>query len=305
MVNVTKPPRETNFNTYQTIGKEIQEHQNLFPEVGPMDFSTYKRRTSTVNYDIIQATKDAQLCLERAQNGEDGEKRLEIIDDSQEQALQFQSLIGGGDTSKKRSSKGVRFAAVNIPESTQDDVQKEFIDYHSSLSDQEDKERLLMRRKLFTTLHGAKDSLAIIRPQFGIPEPVKFKVLIPKPEPIFVVDILIQRLANIYLPFQPPHSNLEFMHEQCDVIITVRKSLQIQETERILCHSKILSKSSNAFKELFDLYVWDMELQEKHDIHCATTTGWLVNNFEISMPKKLHMYLVHLNSIQPSFFCFI
>ena len=275
MVNITKPPENNAFNTYQTIGKETQEHQNLFPDVGPMDFSTYKRRTSTVNYDIIQAAKDAQLRLESAQNGESGEDGPEIIDHSREQALQFQSLLQGGDSNKKRNNKGVRFAAVSVS-SGENDLQTEFVDYHTTVSDQEDKERQLARRKLFTTLRSARDSLALIRPQFGIPEPVKFKVLIPEPEPIFVVDILVQRLANIYLPFQPPHSNLQIIHEQCDVIITVRKSLQVQDTERILCHSKILSKSSNAFKELFDLYVWDMELQEKRDTHCATTIGWLV-----------------------------
>lgn len=304
MVNITKPPRNGFFNNYQTIGKETKEHQNLFPEVGPVDFSSYKRRTSTVNYDIIQAAKDAQLrleqlCLESAQNDKGDESGPKIVDNSQEQALQFQFLLGNSDASKKRNGKGVRFGAISISNSGQDDLQKEFTDYHTNLSDQEDKETLLLRRKLFTNLRSARDSLAIIRPQFGVPEPVKFKVLIPEPKPIFVVDILVERLANIHLPFQPPNSNIDFMHEQCDVIITVRKSLQVQDTERILCHSKILNKSSTAFKELFDLYVLDMELQEKQDLHCATTTGWLVSDFEeyclnpISISMNILYFLIN------------
>ena len=279
MVNITKPPQDHFFNTYQTIFKETKEHQNLFPEVGPMDFSSYKKRTSTVNYDIIQAAKEAQLRLENAQEDGDNESGPKNVDSFQDQVLQFQSKLEGDNARRRKGGKAVHFGSVF--ESSKDNFHEEFTDYHTSLSDQEDKEIIKARRMLFTTLRGARDSLALIRPQFGIPEPVKFKVLIPEPEPIFVVDILVQRLANIYLPFQPPDSNLQFMHEQCDVIITVRKSLEVQDTERILCHSKILNKSSNAFKELFASYVWDMELQEKQDIHCATTTGWLVNSLKI------------------------
>lgn len=277
MVNITKPPIYSYCNNYNTIAKEKQEYQNLFPEVGPIDFSSYKRRTSTVNYDIIEVAKRAQLQLEALQNAQDEESDQEIINDSKEQAMQFQSLLEGGNANAKKSGKGVRFG-ISMSTSSEDDVPNEFIDYH--IDDNEDKERLHARRLLFTTLRGARDSLVMIRPKYNMPEPIKFKKLIPEPEPINAIDILVQKLANIYLPFQPPYCNLKYIQEQSDVIVTVRKSYQIQDTERILCHSQILSKSSNAFKEMFDLYVWDMELQEKRDIHCATTTGWLVINFE-------------------------
>lgn len=275
-MNITQPPRDFFCYNYNTIAKETQEHQNLFPEVGPIDFSTYKRRTSTVNYDIIEVAKPAQLQLEAIKNVQNGKTDQEIIDDSREQAMQFQSLLEGRTVNAKKSGKGVHFA-ISVSESSQNDTLKEFMDYHKN--DEEDKENLRARKLLFTTLRGARDSLAMIRPKFNIPEPIKFKKLIPEPKPINVVDILVQKLENIYLPFQPPNSNLKYVQGITDVIVTVRKSFQIQDTERILCHSQILSKSSNAFKEMFDSYIWDMELQEKHDIHCATTTGWLVINF--------------------------
>jgi len=282
MVNITKPPTYKFCNNYNTIAKEIQEHQNLFPEVGPIDFSTYKKRNSTINYDIIEAAKNAQLQLEAIQNVQDGENVPKIIDDSKEEAIQFQSLLGvqnaNINANVKKSGRRVQFEISTSMSSEDDNVANEFIDYH--IDDNEDKERLRARKFLFTTLQGAQDSLVIFRPKFDIHEPIKSKQLILEPKPISAIDILVKLLTSMNLPFQPPKSNLKGIQDECDVIVTVRKSFEIQDTERILCHSQILNKSCNAFKEMFDLYVWDMELQEKSDIHCATTTGWLVINLE-------------------------
>lgn len=221
MVNIKLPPQKNTFQTYNTIAKTIQEHKNLFCKVGPMDFSSYKQRPSTINYDIIQ---------------------------------------GDRNFNTKKGDKEVQFYTGEI-NCSRDAFEEEAKDFNYN------------KRRLFESLSATQDILPMTKSKLDISQKVGSKDVTSKSKPIYIVDMLVQQLAKIGLPFQPPKCNLEFTQENCDVIITVRKSLQNQDMERILCHKQILNKSSTAFKELFDLYIWDMENQEKMDIHYNTTNG--------------------------------
>jgi hypothetical protein len=95
---------------------------------------------------------------------------------------------------------------------------------------------------------------------------IKFEL---ETKPRKAVDIIMSRLANIYVPFQPPKA----IEGSEDVLIIVRKSLVSHEIGRVLCHSYILKKSCNVYYEMLNKYQYDMELRENFDIHFATTTS--------------------------------
>lgn len=283
MVNLLIRPRPmTKPNNYDTVGRATKDHQNLFPNVGPIDFSEYKRRTSTVNYDIISK---AMHDMDEARNEQIS------IDNAREQAMRFAEMLPSptssskdlNTTSQTRSKGGVRFAQLY------DDKEDDAKIANDVAKDSDDEDRIPInkyaRRKLFTTLAAAKNSLILIRPKFGVAPPIVWKKIDLEPEPKYVLDIITTRLANIFLPFQPPKP----IQGPVDVIITVRKSTLIQDTERIICHSHILRESCNAFRELLDKYLYDMELRERKDNHLATTTG--VFTFEV------FFYLLHLHNI--------
>jgi hypothetical protein len=101
-----------------------------------------------------------------------------------------------------------------------------------------------------------------------LPQPLAIKFEL-ETKPRKAVDIIISRLANIYVPFQPPIA----IEGSEDVLIIVRKSLVSHEIERVLCHSYILKKSCNVYYEMLNKYQYDMELRENFDIHFATTTS--------------------------------
>jgi hypothetical protein len=140
MVNITKPPECYFYNNYNTIVKETQEYQKLFPEVEPINFSTCKQRTSTINYDIMEVAKRAQLELKAIQYNQEDEGSQDIHDDSKEQARKFQALLEDESPNAKRSGKGVRFG-ISISMSDEDHAPKEFIDYH--IDDNEDKKNYM------------------------------------------------------------------------------------------------------------------------------------------------------------------
>lgn len=267
MVNLSKRPHGGP-NSYDTIAKDMDDHRGLFPNVGPMDFSEFKRRSSTI-YDI------------QAQMDKMSEKRASgmVADDTMEKALLFAKLLQGRQatgeelpkrepvTGPKPGGKGVRFAG--LPEDEEEDENEGFeIKISDRPLDEEDVERK-RKMKPAVLIADARDSLFITRPKFGIPEPVAIKVIDPEPPPRSVVEILVERLQSIFLAFHLPQP----IEGPADTVITVRKSPQNQETERILCHSNVLKRSSNAFREMLDKYRYDMELRHKQDTHIATTTG--------------------------------
>jgi len=89
MANITKLPKCNFYNNYNTIVKETQEHQKFFLEVEPINFSAYKRRTNTINYDIMKVAKHAQLDSKAIQYNQEDESSQDINDDSKEQAMKF------------------------------------------------------------------------------------------------------------------------------------------------------------------------------------------------------------------------
>lgn len=271
MVNLSIRPRPmTKPNNYDTVGKETADHQNLYPNVGPIDFSEYKRRTSTINYDII---RKAMHDMDEARNEQIA------MDIAREQATRFAEMLPSptsssqdlNTTSQTRSKGGVRFA--QLYDDKEDGAKIANVQANDVEKDTDDEDRIVInkytRRKLFTTLAAAKNSLILIRPKFGVAPPIVWKKIDLEPEPKYVLDIITTRLANIFLPFQPPKP----IQGPVDVIITVRKSTLIHDTERIICHSHILRETCNAFRELLDKYLYDMELRERKDYHLATTTG--------------------------------
>lgn len=287
MVNLLiRPQAVTKPNNYDTIGKETKDHQDLFPNVGPIDFSEYKRRTSTINYDIIRKAMDDM---------DEAQSEQILMDNAKEQAVRFAEMLPSptsnrqhlNDTSQTRSKGSVRFA--QLYDDIEDDAKIVKFQANDVVKDIDDDDRIVInknaRRKLFTTLAVAKNSLILIRPKFGVAPPIVWKKIDLEPEPKYVLDIITTRLANIFLPFQPPKP----IQGPIDVIITVRKSIHIQDTERIICHSHILRQSCNAFQELLDKYLYDMELHERKDNHLATTTG-------LSTLRNL-FYLLQLHTI--------
>ena len=288
MVNLSiRPQPMTKPNNYDTVGKATKDHQNLFPNVGPIDFSEYKRRTSTINYDIIRKTMHD---MDEAQNEQIS------MDNAWEQATRFAEMLPSptsnrqdlNTTSQTRSKGGVRFAQLY---DDKEDAKLANVQANDVEKDTDDEDRIVInknaRRKLFTTLAAAKNSLILIRPKFGVAPPIVWKKIDLEPEPKYVLDIITTRLANIFLPFQPPKP----IQGPVDVIITVRKSTLIQDTERILCHSHILRESCNAFRELLDKYLYDMELRERKDNHLATTTGvFTLRNFSTCYNYIIYFY---------------